>query len=292
MYNYTAEKGPKNTVEATVTIPKDVVKREYELAFEILKAALQIEGFRKGKVPEAIAQKHIAKETVYQELLRTIVPKIYDEIVKKENLKPIISPKIELVSAKENEDWRLRINIAQKPVIDLSSYKDAIKKVKASAKKADIWVPGKSQSKEGPTDKEKTQHQQELLNQILSTILMTSKIEIPDIIVEEELNRRLAKLVDDIQKIGLTTEAYLKSKGLTIDEQKARFKREIEDTYKLEFLLQEIADKEGIKIENSDLDKLFLSIKDEKEREMARKNSYFYASVLRKQKTLDYLLAL
>ncbi|WP_348265411.1 hypothetical protein, partial [Salmonella enterica] len=67
---------------------------------------------------------------------------------------------------------------------------------------------------------------------------------------------------------------------------KEQFKREIEDTYKLEFLLAEVADSEAIKVEKTDLDKLFSNIKDEKEKQMAEANSYYYATVLRKQKTI------
>ena len=73
---------------------------------------------------------------------------------------------------------------------------------------------------------------------------------------------------------------------------KAQFRKETEDTYKLEFALSEIADKENIKVEKADLDKLFINIKDEKERKRAEQNSYYYATILRKQKTLDYLISL
>lgn len=292
MYTSTRKDLPKNTVELTVTILKDTLDKENKTAFEKLKNNLQVAGFRKGKVPEEIAQKHISKETAYQEAIQSLMPRIYEEIVKKENLKPIVSPKIELVKAKENEDWIVRITVAQKPVINLGSYKEAVKKAKSEAKKADIWVPGKSDTKQEPTEKDKARIQQETLNKILSELLTATKVEIPDLILEEELNHRLTKLLDDIQKIGLTVDAYLKSKNTTMDILKDGFRREIEDTYKLEFLLNEIADKEGIKVEKEDLEKLFTSITDAKQKEEARKNAYFYATILRKQKTLDFLTAL
>ena len=53
-----------------------------------------------------------------------------------------------------------------------------------------------------------------------------------------------------------------------------------------------ISDKEDIKVEKTDLDKLFVNIKDEKERKKAEQNSYYYATILRKQKTLDYINSL
>ena len=127
---------------------------------------------------------------------------------------------------------------------------------------------------------------------MLTALLNEAKIEVSDLVIEEEINHRLTHLFDEIQKIGLTTENYLKSKNLTMESLKAQFKMETEDTYKLEFILAEIADKENLKVEQADLDKLFVNIKNEKERKMAVQNSYYYATILRKQKTLDYLISL
>ena len=62
--------------------------------------------------------------------------------------------------------------------------------------------------------------------------------------------------------------------------------------HSLEFALNEIAEKENISVENDELEKLFVSIKDNKERVAAMQNAYYYAALLRKQKTLDFLLGL
>lgn len=291
MYSFKTKKLPKSTIEITVTLPKDDIKVNKEAAFKRLQIELTVEGFRKGKVPEAIARKHLNDEALYQEMMKVLLPKVYDEIIKKENIKPIMSPKIELVKAKEGEDWEIRISVCEKPVIELGDYKKAIQGVKAKHKKEDIWVPGKDTSVEADKrqDEAKKSH---MINDALETLLKTAKIEIADLILEEELSHRLSRLVDDVQKIGLTTEQYLKSKNLTMETIKAQFKREIEDTYKLEFLLSEVADKEGIKVEKADLDRLLSNIKNEKERQMAEANSYYYATVLRKQKTIDFLISL
>jgi len=208
-------------------------------------------------------------------------------ILSKENLKPIISPKVDLVKAKEGEDWQIKITLAEKPNIVLGDYKKVIKEAKAKTNKANIWVPGKDKEAKKPEeDKNK------LLNEVLTALLKETKLEISDLVINEEINHRLSHLLDEIQKIGLTTENYLKSKNLTMDALKAQFKKETEDTYKLEFVLAEIADKENLKVEQEDLNKLFVNIKDEKERKVAEQNSYYYATILRKQKTLDYLISL
>ena len=64
-------------------------------------------------------------------------------------------------------------------------------------------------------------------------------------LVESELNRKLTQLLDDVQKIGLTVDSYLQSKGLTMERLKEQYTREITDMYKLEFILLDIADKES-----------------------------------------------
>ncbi|HEX7542727.1 MAG TPA: trigger factor, partial [Patescibacteria group bacterium] len=285
--SYKKEKLPKNTTQLIVDVPKADIKKEEEEAFLRLQLKLTVEGFRQGKVPKAIAEKHIQKDDLYQELAQKMISRIYQEVLTKENLKPIISPKVDLVKAKEGEDWQIKITLAEKPVVELGDYKKVISEAKAKIAKTNIWVPGKDKEAKKPEeDKNK------LLNEVLTAILKETKLEISDLVIDEEINHRLTHLIDEIQKIGLSTENYLKSKNLTMESLKAQFRKETEDTYKLEFILAEIADKENLKVEQADLDKLFVNIKDEKERKMAEQNSYYYATILRKQKTLDYLISL
>lgn len=280
---------PKNTFEIAVTIPWKTIKKAYDETFELTIKDVEVEGFRKGKAPRQVAEKHISKDAVYQKAIESLIPKIYAEIVKKEDLKPVVSPKIELTSAKENADWQLTFTGAVRPEVKLGDYKKTINELKAKSKKADIWVPGKDKEKDERHDAESKQR---LLNEILTELLKSSQVEISEIILDEEVNARLTRLLDEIGKIGLTVEAYLKSKNLTMEVLKAQLRREIEDTHKLEFILNEIADKEKIQVGQEELEKLLVGIKDQAERAAAQQNSYFYAALLRKQKTLDFLTTL
>lgn len=289
MFTKKINKLPKSTIEITVNIPKEDIEKEYDKAFDRLHKNLTVPGFRQGKTPKSIAEKHIAKDAIYQELIKEMLPKIYEELIKTENLKPIISPKIELIKAKNNSDWEIKFIVAQKPEVKLGSYKEAIKKIKSEKKKDEIWVPGKEKKND---QSQKKDNKQALLNDILNAVIKECKVEVSDLIIEQELNNRLSRLVDDIQKIGLTTESYLKSKNLTMDSLKESLKKEIDDTYAVEFILNEIADNEKITVEDKDLDQLFISIQEPKQRESAKANAYFYAGIMKKQKTLDFLLGL
>jgi trigger factor len=239
-----------------------------------------------------VAQKHISQERVYDHAIRDLLPGIYEEIVKKEDLKPVINPKIDLKQAKPNEDWIVVFTLAQRPTVKLADYKKVVQNAKKDTKAPEIWVPGSSDAKEPPSEQEKAAKQQQMLNSILTELLKQSEVEIADVIVEEELNQRLARLVDDVQKLGMTVESYLKSKQTTIEDLQAAYKREIEETHKIELILNEIAEAEKIQVEQAELDKLFAGVTDEKELKAVQQNAYYYAMILRKQKTLDFLLGL
>lgn len=289
MYTHKLNKLPKNTIELTIDVKWTEIEKEYAKSFDVLHKDLAIEGFRKGKVPKELAVNHIAKDAVYNHLIRQILPNMYAEIVEKEKFQPIVAPKIEIVKAKEKEDWEVKITTAEKPEIKLGNYKEAIKKAKADIKSDDIWVPGKEEKQPEQKEDEKKQAQ---FQAVLTTLLKEVKCEIADVIIEEEVNNRLSRLVDDIQKVGLTVESYFKSKNTTIEDVKKQIAQEIEETYKLEFILQEIADAEKIEVDSSELNKLFENVQDEKQKEMAQQQAYYYASIMRKQKTLDFLTSL
>lgn len=289
MATHSIKKQPKSTVEINVKVPWSEIQKAYTEAFDHLLTEFEFQGFRKGKVPRDIAEKNLPKDNVYGQLIRKLMPTLYEEIVKKEDLKPIMNPKLELVKAKENEEWEMKITLAEKPEVKLKDYKKKVQEAKKAAAEPEIWVPGKDEKKSEPSADQK---KEKTLNMSLEAVLKEAECEIPPLLVEEELERRLAQIVDDVQKIGLTVDKYLQSRNTSMDQLKERLTREITDTYRLEFILQAIADSEKLEVTEADLGLLFGNIKDEKAKKEAQANAYFYASVLRKQKALDFIIGL
>lgn len=287
MINVETKKLPKSTYELTVKVAWEKINEQYKLAFKELLAELTLPGFRKGKVPEKIGEKELKKEVIYERLVRKYLPELYQEVIKKTDLKPIVSPKIEMLKNGDNMAWEFKFTVAEKPVVVLGNYKEKIKEAKLKAKKDEIWTPGKDKTVVAPE-----KDQSKILNEVLTILVTSVKCEVPDLVLEEEINSRLAKLVNDVQKVGLTVEKYLSSSHLTMDQLKERFTKEVTDTYKIEFILAEIADHEKITVEEADLNKIFGKITDEKEKIEAKKNAYFYSTILRKQKTIDFLTSL
>lgn len=99
----------------------------------------------------------------------------------------------------------------------------------------------------------------------------------------------MAQLIDDVQQAGLTVDSYLKSKNMTSEKLRDRYEKEVKDMYKLEFMLQSIADKEKIRVDEKEIQKYIDDIKNDSEKKMAQNNIYLLAMMMRKQKVLDFL---
>lgn len=298
-YSYKSKTLPKSAVEIEISIQWDAIstKRAEVIAQAI--TTVEVPGFRKGKAPRDLAEKQLNPDKVYEMTIRGVIPTIYDEIIAKEKLNPIASPSIDLKEAKENEPWKLIMTIPLIPQVKLKDYKKAIKKAHEEAKEAaskevkakDNGKKAMSEEtpkKEGAADKPVTAP----LSKVFEILLAESELEVPEIITQEEVNRRLTQLLDDMKKVGLTPAQYLESKKLTEEELQKQYFKDSEDMYKIEFIIAKIADTEGIKVDQSELQTILGQAKTEEERKIAARNMQWYETLLRKQKVLDFLNAL
>lgn len=276
-----------------VTIPTKDIDTRYKASLQDLAKTANVEGFRKGKAPADMAEKALGKDRIFDHMIQVLLPDIYKKVLEQDKLEPVISPKIELQQAKEGEDWVIVMSIALQPTVKVPDYNKIAADVRSEAKKDEIWVPGKDEKADTKlSDKEIMERKEKMLNNILQKIIDKTTIELSDIIVEQEVNNRLARLVDDVRNIGLTIDAYFQSRNTTQEQVKDEFKKDIESTYKLEYALNEIGDKENITVEDKEIQKMLKDIPDGPEKADAQKNAYVYAMMMRKQKILDFLSAL
>lgn len=269
-----------NSFELLLTLPWEEVKKSYAQIFEEVVKNAEVDGFRKGKAPKDLVEKKVDKNKLYEEVIKTLLPKAYSEAVQKENLKPVVNPQIETVEIAQNKDWVFKAKACEMPQVDLKDYKKTISDVNAKEK---IWVPGKDETKPESEDKDKHfAHNMELL-------LQTATVHLSDILVENELSRLLSELLDEIKRLGLTLDQYLASSGKTQEQLRSEYREKAVQTLKLEFLLEKIAEEEKITVNDADIDKAINDAKDEKMKAALSQNKYQLASLLKRQQTLDFL---
>ena len=83
------------TRKLSIEIPFSVIESELSKAYKELKSSVNVPGFRKGKVPQAILQKRFSK-SVEAEIMSKLVPEYYAEAVKESGIIPVAQPKIDI----------------------------------------------------------------------------------------------------------------------------------------------------------------------------------------------------
>lgn len=117
--------------------------KEYqEKAFKKLAANLELKGFRKGKVPEAMARKEIKQGQIFNEAVNLSLQPAYEEVLKEEKLQPFARPSVDVTKLSDT-DLQLKFIIVLAPEVTLGEYKGlAIKKaaVKVEEKEIDAEI--------------------------------------------------------------------------------------------------------------------------------------------------------
>lgn len=271
--NSTLARLEDGTVQLTVTIPWDVVEKKRKEVIEQTATTAKMPGFRPGKAPKKLVEENVDEQKIQEEVLKELLPQAYIESVQEHDLKPIVNPKVHVQKISPKEAWVFSAETCEMPEINLGSYKEKIKDLTAKSK---IAVPGK-------------EVQEVTLDEIAKVLLETVEINIPKMLVDFEVDRLLSQTLDEIKKLGLNLDQYLASTGKNPEDLRKDYETKALNDIKIEFALQKVAESENISVEEKEIEEAIQKAKDETERNHLESNRYLLASILRQQKTLDFL---
>lgn len=282
-------KSDDKTVQITFTIPYSIVKDSQNKVVEEFAKTAEIAGFRKGKAPIEKVREKMDPNALIEKSLSRILPKALGDTITEHKLKPAIYPKFEIIKANIDEDWQIRAVTCELPEFDLGDYK---KTISQSSKAKAIWTPGMDKKEESHSAKaSRDEKEQEVVKFLLDTI----KIDIPKILIEEEVNSRLANLLERIEKLGLTLEGYLSSIGKNPNTLRSEYEAQAKNSIMLDLILNKIVDEEKIQIPEEQINsalkaamadpKLFEKLNTPKQRLLVK-------GVLAKRVALDNLVLL
>ena len=263
------------TIQLTITIPVEDVKKVEEQVLEDLVKNAALPGFRKGKAPKKLVEEKLDKAKTQEEILKKLLPQAYVKAVEEHNLRPVMNPKIHIEKIESGKPWQFIALICEAPKVELGVYKDAVQKITAKQK---IIIPGKEDEKK-----------EVKFEEIMQAVLDTAKIELPQLIVDNEVERMLANLLDDIKRLGLSLDQYLSSTQRSAESLREEYQKKAVNDLKIEFVLQKIAEMEKITVSDTEIQEAILNAKTDSERANLESNRYLLASILRQQKTLDFL---
>lgn len=267
---------------------KEIALAKTDVLHEAAKT-ITIKGFRPGKAPIDRVEQAMKPDTIIEKVAAKILPKAYAAHIQKNQLKPITQPKISLKKMVADGDWEFDVEIAQKPEVKLNKYQQAIKEKKATDA---IWVPGKDTDPKN--DKQDSGRESKQVNQLFDILTKTCAVDVPQLLIDEEVNRSLSKLLEQIEKLGLTVDQYLESMKKTTDQLKKEYEESAQTNLKLEFILDAIAQDLKITLKPNDLDQALAGVDPNVVKQLKEDHQQLHAIeyTLIKRKTIDALLAL
>ena len=118
-------------VECTVTFSETEIAPAEEKALHELSRDIEIEGFRKGNAPMEMVRSKVNDEKLFEQTIHNLLPSTFEKLVESENIKPIIHPRVEVVS---KDPLSVKIIFLEKPEVKLKG----IEKIKIERKEPKV----------------------------------------------------------------------------------------------------------------------------------------------------------
>jgi trigger factor len=172
--------------------------------------------------------------------------------------------------ANKNLDFRVKMNLVQERI--LPDINDEFAK---SLGNFDSLAGLRSSIRDGLMQEKELKEEERMRLELIEKIAADSKMNVPQDLINRELEDMLNEFKASITIFGLDFETYLKGIKKTIEELKKEWMQQAEKRVRIGLCLQAISDKEGIKISDQEI-----------EQRMNEELKY-YASIEQAQKNID-----
>ncbi|MDB5194795.1 MAG: Trigger factor [Parcubacteria group bacterium] len=310
--NLKVEKLPESEANITGELTLELLESSRAEALKNLNEAVSIPGFRKGHVPEDVLVKHVGETHVLEEVSEIALAREYPHIIEESKLSPIGRPQISITKLAPGIPLEFRIHVSLEPEFSLPDYKqiakaamseaedtevtekeieDVLKEVEERGVKADLkdgeTLEGKI--KENLLEEKKFRAKEKKRLKLVEDLVKETKVAVPKVLIEAELEKMLLQFKDDVQRMGMQFDAYLKELKKTELEVKDEWRPQAESRVKAEMIVAKIADEEKITPTEGELEHEATHLLEHyPEADPLRVRIYIYTQ-LRNQKVLEFL---
>ena len=116
----TNEKTENREAYLTVEMDPSEVAESTENAYRRLVKQVNVPGFRKGRAPRVVLERHVGRERLVNDMLEELVPRAYEKAVEEQELDTIARPRIEVV---ETDPVVFKAVVPLRPVVKLGDYR-------------------------------------------------------------------------------------------------------------------------------------------------------------------------
>ncbi|MBI3617314.1 MAG: hypothetical protein HY210_03740 [Candidatus Omnitrophica bacterium] len=267
-----------NRWELKFEVPRERVSKKFDKVYEELGKVVKVKGFRQGKVPRHILESQhnrLAREEVMKEL----IPEVYQEGLEKEKIKPIDLPEILDVNINEGKvTFTAKLDV--KPEVKISDYKKIKVTRKSSTvtteelnKTLEFFKKGRGEGKEVTIDDafahglgfpcleeftrsltrqleiDKDRHNRmDVENQVAEHLLKKAQLTTPASMVKKQLAHRLEDIRRRLASQGLSPEENRKKE----EEVLPQLEGSVEKDIRIYLILDKIAEQESIPVKENE----------------------------------------
>lgn len=116
-------------VEISGSIPWETFASYEKSALARLSKHLEVDGFRKGFVPEATAKKHLGDELILSDMAELAIAACYPFLLEEKNIDAIGRPSLTIKKLARDNEFSFSITTAVLPTIKLPDYKKLAKEI-------------------------------------------------------------------------------------------------------------------------------------------------------------------
>lgn len=264
--------------ELKFEVPRERVSEKFDKIYGALGKAVKVKGFRPGKVPRHILESQHSK-LAQEEVMKELIPEVYQEGLEKEKIKPIDLPEILDIHLDEGKvTFTAKLDV--KPEVKVSGYKKIKVKRKSSTvtpeeldTTLEFFKKGQGEGKEATIDDafahglgfpslaeftksltrqleiDKDRHNRmDVEDQVVEHLLKRAQLTTPGSMVKKQLARRLEDIRRRLASQGLSPEEIKKKE----DEIRPRLEESVEKDIRVYLILDKIAEQEIIPVKEGE----------------------------------------
>jgi len=116
----TSQRLPESQIVLEIEVDPEQMERSLDRAYRRLVQKFEVPGFRKGKTPRNMLERHLGRDRLVREAIDILIPEAYNKAIEDEDIEAIAQPDIELVN---DEPLSFKATVAIRPDVDLGDYK-------------------------------------------------------------------------------------------------------------------------------------------------------------------------
>ena len=113
----------KNEVKLEFTIEAEKFEQGMKKVYTKNAKYFNIPGFRKGKAPYNMVEKMYGAEIFYEDAFNEVVPEIYENAIKENNIEAVSNPQIDIKQMEKGKELIFTAVVQVKPEVKLGKYK-------------------------------------------------------------------------------------------------------------------------------------------------------------------------